>query len=192
MIDKVRLNNYHRYPPVSGKKSAAGEFSLPGEPGEKGVIYEPSQKTPKAPPPEPIKDTVNISISAEKEAAPASPPSFLSTLTSAAKKAVAAVRNFFYTLWNGPEEKTEAELSEVPPAEAVSAPADTTETDPLQEILKSRDKEQLVRYLTEDGRRPPARSTDLLTSYDRSGRIVAIDPSDRQLILKGTFGDIKL
>ena len=60
------------------------------------------------------------------------------------------------------------------------------------EILKSRDKEQLVRYLTEDGRRPPARSTDLLTSYDRSGRIVSIDPSDRQLILKGTFGDIKL
>ena len=62
----------------------------------------------------------------------------------------------------------------------------------IRELLKKRDLVALERFLTEDGAKMPAHSTDLLTTYDKSGKLVALNASDKRKILQGNYDDVKL
>lgn len=55
----------------------------------------------------------------------------------------------------------------------------------IQKCLASRDMGRMVRLLTEDGQKPLARNSGLLTYYDRTGKIADVNASDRERILHG-------
>lgn len=55
----------------------------------------------------------------------------------------------------------------------------------IQKCLASRDMGRMVQLLTEDGQKPPARNSGLLTYYDRTGKIADVNASDRERILHG-------
>ena len=205
MIDKVRFDNSYRSSSVTPpKKLPADADLLLRDPGKNGVVYEPSAKKQEVKLPE--KDSVSISIyektaenTAEgKKEEGENPSPLLTGLKKGFSRVLQAVKSFFHSLWNGPDKTAES-----PPNEAVtkeSAPeiiaaekeASPGSADFLNQIIKSHDTERLMQYLTENGQKKPARSTDLLTSYDNHGRIVSVSPSDRKRILEGDFSDIRL
>lgn len=128
------------------------------------------------------------------------------------------LRSVWDNIWNGPDgaanvkpanvkpedaaetvaqsglEQTIPVTAEAPDVEAASSPAapQTPRDALLQEIIADHDMDRLVRFVTENGTKKPARSTDLLTIYNRQGRVNVIDPSDRKKILEGTYHDLKL
>lgn len=112
------------------------------------------------------------------------------------------LRGLWEVVWNGPEKAetkhTGEEGTEAASAEQSSPVADLQQlaeekrAETLQQIIADHDMEQLVQFVTEGGTKKPARSTDLLTIYNRYGRVNTIDPSDRKKILEGNFNDIKL
>lgn len=116
------------------------------------------------------------------------------------------LRGLWDVVWNGPE-KSEApdtaihtgeegkdalSADQTGPVEDISKLAEEKRAETLQQIIADHDMEQLVQFVTEGGTKKPARSTDLLTIYNRYGRVNRIDPSDRKKILEGNFNDIKL
>ena len=90
------------------------------------------------------------------------------------------------------EEAAEDAVPAIPPAEAPAGVKNAASEDFLQEIIKSRDRQKLLLYVTDNGQKRLAKNSDLLTSYDRSGKIVNVSPSDKRLILEGDFRDIRL
>lgn len=71
----------------------------------------------------------------------------------------------------------------------------TDEVDPDREIrrhLKNGDVEQVIRLLTDNGRKTAARNSTLLTFYDKNGRLVKPDASVQQRTLYGDKNTQKL
>lgn len=62
----------------------------------------------------------------------------------------------------------------------------------IRKHLQNGDMEQVIRILTDNGRKTPARNSTLLTSYDRNGRMVQPDASVRQRTLYGDRNTRKL
>ncbi len=56
----------------------------------------------------------------------------------------------------------------------------------IKDALLSGDDERFERIITRGGERHPAISSTLLTQYNAKGQIIRIDPSDENLILRGT------
>ncbi len=127
-------------------------------------------------------------------------------LAGLGRRFLSFLRGTWDVVWNGPAQDRGSEAAEQPgtvgqdnaPAEQTDAAGDMAEiagemrAEQLQQIIADHDMEQLVRFVTEDGAKKPARSTDLLTIYNRYGRVNYVDPSDRKKILEGNFNDIKL
>lgn len=55
----------------------------------------------------------------------------------------------------------------------------------IQQSLRDGDMDQLIKLLTENGKRTVAKNSTLLTSYDRNGRVVEPNASDRERALHG-------
>ena len=123
------------------------------------------------------------------------------------------LRGIWDVVWNGPDQTAKTETGEesgeaeesaaagkaeemqqaaVRTSEEAQTSSGPTSEEALQQIIANRDMEQLVQFVTEGGAKKPARSTDLLTIYNRYGRVNYVDPSDRRKILEGNFNDIKL
>jgi hypothetical protein len=248
LIDKVRLDNTYRK--SSGSSSNPSSKHLPydaelllREPGEKGVVYEPTKIAPTPKPekdkpqeksslslrvssPAPVKEAKHtakekpVEKPAEKTAEKAEETSspLLDSIRSALSKVFGAIRSFFSKLWNGPDgaktkEETDGEIpvEDIAAAEAAGEPAaisaateieqkapaaakaaNPAADDLLQEIIASHDREKLMQYLTANGKKKPARNTDILTSYNARGRIVPVSPSDRTRILEGERNSVKM
>ncbi len=62
----------------------------------------------------------------------------------------------------------------------------------IQKSLRDGNMEQVIRLLTENGKRTVARNSTLLTSYDKNGRVVEPNASDRQRALYGDKNTWKL
>lgn len=62
----------------------------------------------------------------------------------------------------------------------------------IRKALAEGDKEKFQTLLSNGGRKVPARNTDAITTYDASGHIVNINPSDENKILHGDRGVQKL
>lgn len=137
-------------------------------------------------------------------------------------KILDTVKQFFLSVWNGDAKPTEAEndanVTEIVPdgeqsdetnllqqatepedAKDLSEDVKTAKTDRAQtvggvpdDLIRRHDLEGLERLLTKEGTRKPARNTDLLTFYNRYGKIVSMNASDKRKILQGNYNDIKL
>ena len=76
---------------------------------------------------------------------------------------------------------------------AASSPTDEENSErEIQKHLQNGDMEQVIRILTDNGRKTPARNSTLLTSYDKNGRMVELDASIRQRTLYGDRNTRKL
>ncbi|MDE5589848.1 MAG: hypothetical protein K2J60_12035 [Acetatifactor sp.] len=74
-----------------------------------------------------------------------------------------------------------------------SSPTDEENSErEIQKHLQNGDMEQVIRILTDNGRKTPARNSTLLTSYDKNGRMVELDASIRQRTLYGDRNTRKL
>lgn len=62
----------------------------------------------------------------------------------------------------------------------------------IQQSLRSGDMARVISLLTENGKRTIAKNSTLLTSYDKNGRVVESDASDRQRVLYGDRNSLKL
>lgn len=62
----------------------------------------------------------------------------------------------------------------------------------IQKHLRNGDVEQVIRLLTDNGRKIPARNSTLLTFYDKNGRVVKPDASVQQRTLYGDRNTQKL
>lgn len=77
-------------------------------------------------------------------------------------------------------------------AETVSPTDEENSEREIQKHLQNGDMEQVIRILTDNGRKTPARNSTLLTSYDKNGRMVEPDASIRQRTLYGDRNTRKL
>lgn len=62
----------------------------------------------------------------------------------------------------------------------------------IQKYLRSGNLEQVMSLLTENGHKTIARNSNLLTYYDKTGKLTQINPSDRERILHGDRNTKKL
>lgn len=77
-------------------------------------------------------------------------------------------------------------------AETVSPTDEENSEREIQKHLQNGDMEQVIRILTDNGRKTPARNSTLLTAYDKNGRMVELDASIRQRTLYGDRNTRKL
>lgn len=62
----------------------------------------------------------------------------------------------------------------------------------IRQSLQDGDMEQVISLLTENGKRTIAKNSTLLTSYDKHGRVVELNASDRERALHGDKNSWKL
>lgn len=62
----------------------------------------------------------------------------------------------------------------------------------IRQIFRRGNQKEIEDFLSNHGERQLAKNTDLLTQYDRSGSIVGLNGSDKDLILHGARNQIKL
>lgn len=62
----------------------------------------------------------------------------------------------------------------------------------LEDAIKSRDLQKMEQLLTKNGDRRPARHSDLLTYYDRRGKLVEMDDTAKHRVLFGDKNIMKL
>ncbi len=85
------------------------------------------------------------------------------------------------------------EIGELPPLDELDKLDKIDEIDKkMEEAVKSGSINQLEQALTADGTRHLAHNSDLLTYYDRRGRIVEIGNSERHRVLYGDKNVLKL
>lgn len=135
----------------------------------------------------------------------ASDTSFFSVVQSL----IAAVKDFFYRVWNDvPPEPISEEVTpeeaeryteeyyamkgitperEEPLVETLqSYEADQTARDEkIRGHLRSGDLDRVISLLTDNGKRVVAKNSTLLTYYDKSGKLTQINASDKERILHG-------
>lgn len=80
-----------------------------------------------------------------------------------------------------PAEAEQANANDQASYEAKEAARDET----IRKHLRTGNLEQVISLLTENGRRTPAKNSNLLTYYDKRGRLRQIGASDRERILHG-------
>lgn len=151
----------------------------------------------------------------EKPLFTTSPSEFFTSIKEIVNTAIAAVKDFFYKIWNDPQPEvsdTDADGQEESPlletTEQNSMPISQSETQyksesdyrmqealldrEIQPYLRSGDLNQVISLLTDNGKREAARNSTLLTYYDRTGRMVEPNASDRERILHGDRNTKKL
>ena len=212
--------------------SENGGFALPDEKDREGVIYEPSAPIEK---PKTLAQTreeiareerikakqnlhsrfdgpgVEVELSTQAVERAAKEGRKPETLGDIIRDVFKGIRDFFVTLWVGPDEAEtepkadlsaeaeadpEVEPGENPIADSLTYPAENlvadsvphpvaasvAETDPLN---MDNDPESIASFMSDYGGRRLAKNSDLLTQYDRSGRIISPSASDRRRILQG-------
>lgn len=138
--------------------------------------------------------------------------SIIDTIREFISTAITAVKDFFYNLWYDsprPEADTQAtienaELEET--QETAAEDANDADIDArtayrmnnetldrrIQPYLRNGDLNQVINLLTDNGRKSIARNSSLLTYYDKTGRMVEPNASDRERILHGDGNTRKL
>lgn len=82
------------------------------------------------------------------------------------------------------------ELPDLPPLDEVDGNMDVQPA--LEEAVKSRSLQQLEQALTLNGEKRLARNSDLLTYYDRKGKLVEMDETQKHRVLYGDKNILKL
>ncbi len=236
-IDRIDGNKYYEYTKIKNLNvsDADEKFSLDYK--QDGMQAEKEKKKDKTEEGQESKQPdvhqgvrVDISNSARTSAAAAkkaqadtpqkplfttSPLELITSVKEFVNTAIAAVKDFFYKIWNDPQpevldtgaiEQEESSLLEAIEQNSIplsqSEPQYESESDyrmqealldrEIQPYLRSGDLNQVISLLTDNGKREAARNSTLLTYYDRTGRMVEPNASDRERILHGDRNTRKL
>ncbi len=118
------------------------------------------------------------------------------------KNLLQSVKDFLYQLWNEPPEETVIS-EDVTPEEAERyteeyyarkgivreekdpAVTEAERDEKIRKQLRSGNLEQVINLLTDNGRRSVAKNSTLLTYYDKSGKLIQLNASDKERILHG-------
>ena len=192
MVDRINgIGNYNTYPVIKGPASGEEESDfakeygqgLVSDPyGDKGVIYE------SAAPNEPKKDEPESGVRLDLSSAATAPESdiveedFIAKAKRLFFDLIQGIREFASKLWNGNDGTPEVpeELLQGDFRKNAAASGFKTAEERLQELLNNDNRGHLVK------------NSDLLTYYDRSGRISSVNASDRIRIMEGDYRDIYL
>ena len=174
----------------SGKKAArmqddAPAFLLPGE--DNGVIWERGEQKER-------KSVKHMPSAAEAEKAETEKAEESGTEqreTHPLRDFFGRVRGFFgkllHDIWYGGEEEGKNQETQAASEEqAIFSQAEEGEEDPeerIRALIAAKDEEGLMDVLTDHGKKKAAKNTELLTHYDRHGRIVKQQDSEVGRIL---------
>lgn len=123
----------------------------------------------------------------------------LETIRTYVMVAIAAVRKFFYNIWDDQlQEDTSQDvqllegilrepMKNIDTLDEMSALAvgEECREREIQESLRIGDMDQVVNLLTDNGKRAIAKNSTLLTGYDKNGRVVEPNASDMERVLHG-------
>lgn len=101
----------------------------------------------------------------------------LQELKDKSKKWIGRFNLIWIRIWNGneAEEQEKLKFNEKSAVDSTDKHKNITDMN-MQEVSE---------YLSEGGRRKPARNSDILTTYNQFGRIVEVDPSEQNKIFHG-------
>lgn len=83
---------------------------------------------------------------------------------------------------------SKSDVTETSSIDALEASRDTK----IRKALSEGNRDEFRSLISDDGKRQPARNTSMLTTYDSSGQLVNINPSDENKILHGDRHTTKL
>lgn len=196
MIDKIDSNyTYNNYGKVTKSDAAdKGAFEDIRKNYEKnGVIYEREGKRTVTKRQEELPKQESVPKSREKSESVFT----FEQLKEAVRSAIAFLKETWRMIWEDTPKEQEAQeaLSERKETEIQTKAQRMEEITPVKEaapqesevnkVLKSHDLKALNALLTNNGRIKPARNSNLLTTYDKRGRIVQIESGTRERILHG-------
>ncbi len=192
MVDRINgIGNYNNLPPIRSadkkeeESSYAREYGhgIPNDPyGDKGVIYESgTSKTVKNDEPE-GGVRLDLSTAAAEPKSDVVDEDYLAMAKRIFFEFVDRIKGFVNRLWNGNDDTQDvpAELLEGDFRKNAAASGFKTTEERLAELLHNDNRGHLVK------------NSDLLTYYDRSGRISKVNASDRTRIMEGDYRDIYL
>jgi len=119
--------------------------------------------------------------------------------------AIAAVRDFFHSIWSDqhPEDAVQEisqEISQEASQDVMQEPVEMIDASDersilamdeerrnreIRQSLRNGDMDHVINLLTDNGKRTVARNSTLLTSYDKNGRVVEPNASNRERVLYG-------
>ncbi len=123
----------------------------------------------------------------------------LETIRTYVVAAIAAVREFFYSIWNDRSQEDVSQdvqllegilqepMESIDTLDEMSALAmgEESREQEIQESLRIGDMDQVINLLTDHGKRTIAKNSTLLTSYDKNGRVVEPNAADMERVLHG-------
>lgn len=154
----------------------------------------------------------NISVTSAKPNNTASlteqASSFIESVRTFITTAITAMKDFFDKIWNDPQPESAVQEStaEAEPSFTDSSVSTELVNDDsysyarnvelldreIRPYLKKGDLDQVINLLTDNGKKTIARNSNLLTYYDKNGRMVEPNASDRERILHGDKNTRKL
>ncbi len=152
---------------------------------------------------------IDVQEAQKKESAAKAEKAAGTSFLSMVQSLIAAVKDFFYRVWNDvPPESVSEDVTpeeaeryteeyyamkgitperEKPPVETKqSYEADQAARDEkIRGHLRTGNLDQVISLLTDDGKKSIAKNSTLLTYYDKNGKLTQINASDRERILHG-------
>lgn len=153
----------------------------------------------------------------EREARSRQRSDFTEQIRKFAETAVTFLKSLWDRIWNEPVgreqaefpevleermekagEKTEpyASAGEIPGEYLLPGPVDFAQPvyskDEIRAIFRRGNRQEIENFLSDNGKRHLVKNSDLLTQYDRTGTLIGVDRSDKELILHGNKNEIKL
>lgn len=222
MVDKINGQKYYEYEKINQtKKKTVDTLDFQMDLERQGVIYEKSEEKKKSSKVEskqdPVKTTekkmssgVKVEISnqgREKAEGEQEKINFSEQIRKYAIIAVNFLKSLWDKIWNEPEKQTHAEFpavleesmeqAEEKTGEYLSVEAGSFEQpvytqEEIRAIFRRGNRKEIENFLSDNGQRHLVKNSDLLTQYDKTGMIVGVNRSDKELILHGDKNKIKL
>lgn len=202
MIDKISGNGNYEFPGNQKRKNPAVK-AYENTPGSKQELRNGGSKAAKKNRQHDAGEAgVFLDLSkntGSHQAAPAVSKRIQTTLPNVLRRLFAPVVHWLKDFW-GPgrlAEDDDAELAEMDLAEAEEDVSVTTvfakeQKELADQVLKSGDLRQVEQFLTQNGTKRLAHNSDLLTYYDRRGKFVEMDETEKHRVLFGDKNVLKL
>lgn len=135
----------------------------------------------------------------DKDTLSVEPKSLITSIQNLFTDMIQYVKDFFYKIWNDTDSEESLNVSENTDEESFETTlqeslkrTQANEEELLKKALHTGDLPQVIDILTENGTKTIAKNSTLLTYYDKNGRVVEPNASDRERILHGDRGSRKL
>ena len=211
MIDKINSQKYYDYAKVNQQKRESAEasgFNL--NLGKEGVIYEQNEQKKTEKPKETALEQESAGVSAgkasgvkleisdrgyQKSVREKQRGSLVEEVKKYAQIAVEFLKTVWDRVWNDkpeglePEQVEQEEFPEI--LEDKIAESIYTQAE-IRRIFQRGNQQEIADFISNHGEKQLAKNTELLTQYDKTGSLVGISNSDKDLILHGDRNQMKL